>query len=112
MTLAVVLASAAQGDTVVDGAVITDFGGLAKNHAHAVVDEQAAADLGAGMDLDAGMVAAALADPSGQEKVLVFKQPVCDAMVYQDMKSRVQQYDFRQAAGGGVLVLDVACVLQ
>ena len=53
MALAGVLAGAAQGHAVVDRAVVTDLGGLAKHDAHAVVDKQLAADLRAGVDLDA-----------------------------------------------------------
>ena len=44
---------AAQGHAVVDRAVVTNLGGLAKHDAHAVVDKQLAADLRAGVDLDA-----------------------------------------------------------
>ena len=56
MALAGVLAGAAQGDPVIDGAVVADLGGLTENDAHAVVDEQLVADLGAGMNLNAGQV--------------------------------------------------------
>src|SRR5919108_1968778 len=45
---------AAESHPLVNRAAIADFGGLADDHAHAVVDEDAGADLGAGMDLDPG----------------------------------------------------------
>ena len=53
VALAGVLAGAAEGHAVVDGAVVSDLRRLAEDDAHAVVDEQAAADLRAGVDLDA-----------------------------------------------------------
>ena len=71
MALAGVLAGAAQSDTVVDGAVVPDLAGLAEHDAHAVINEQASADGGTGVDLDAGAAAAMLADPPGQKKPLV-----------------------------------------
>ena len=37
---------------MVDQAVIPHLGGLADDDAHAVVDDQAASDLGPGVDLD------------------------------------------------------------
>ena len=97
---------------MVDGAVVADHGGLAEHDAHAVVDEQALADLGTGVDLDAGLVAAVLADPAGKEKVPVFIQPVGNAVVDQDMEAGVQQDDLQHTACGGVFALDVPCILQ
>ena len=68
MALAHVLAGAAQGDAVVNQAVVPDLGGLADDKAHAVVDDQALADGGAGVDLDAGAAAAGLGDQAGQKQ--------------------------------------------
>jgi hypothetical protein len=53
--LAGVLACAAEGDALVEEAVVADFGGLADDDAHAVVDEEAAADARRG-GFDAGQV--------------------------------------------------------
>jgi hypothetical protein len=50
---ALVERGAAQRDALVDGAAVADLGRLADHHAHAVVDEHALTDLGAGVDLDA-----------------------------------------------------------
>ena len=71
VALAGILASAAQGNAVVDGAVITDFCRFAEHDAHTVVNEQPVADLGTGVDLDAGQVAGQLADEARQEETLV-----------------------------------------
>lgn len=70
MALAGVLAGAAEGHAVVDGAVVADLCRLTKDDAHAVVDEQALADLCAGVDLDAGLMPAPLADPAARKKCL------------------------------------------
>ena len=71
MAFAGILAGTAQGDSVVDGAVIADLGGLAKHDAHAVVDEQLVADLGPGVNLDAGQMARKLAGEPRQKKAFV-----------------------------------------
>jgi hypothetical protein len=64
------------------------------------------------VDLDAGLVAAVLADPAGKEKVPVLIQPVGNAVVDQDMEAGVQQDDLQHTACGGIFALDVPCVLQ
>ena len=112
MTFIFLLTGTAQRYPVVDGAVIPDLAGLTEHDAHAVVDEQTLADGGTRVDLDAGAVAAMLADPSCQKNVLVLVQPVRDAVVDQDVKAGVQQNDLQHAACGGVLALDVPCILQ
>ena len=112
MALAGVLAGAAQSDTVVDGAVVPDLTGLAEHDAHAVIDEQASADGGTGVDLDAGAAASVLADPAGKEKALVPVQPVRNAVIHQNVKARIQQNDLQHVACSGVLALDVPRVLQ
>ena len=53
-----------------------------------------------------------LADPSRQKKVLVLVQPVRNAVVHQNVESRVQQHYLQHAACGGVLALDVPRVLK
>ncbi len=54
VALAALFARAAQRDALVEQNVVADLGGLADHHAHAVVDEAAPSDHGAGMDLDSG----------------------------------------------------------
>ena len=97
---------------MVDGAVVPDLTGLTEHDAHAVIDEQASADGGTGVDLDAGAAASVLADPAGKEKVPVLIKPVGNAVVNQDMEAGIQQDDLQHTACGGVLALDVPCVLQ
>ena len=76
MTFAGVFAGAAQGHLVVNRAVVADLGGFAEHDAHAVVNEQAAPDFGAGVNFNAGKAAAPLADHAGQEKTLMTVQPM------------------------------------
>ena len=57
MTLAGLVAGAAERDALVEHAVVAHDGSLANNDAHGVVDKEALADLRGGMNLDAGDVA-------------------------------------------------------
>ena len=57
---------AAERHALVDGAVVADLGGLADDHAHAVVDEDAPADRRARMDLDPGEEAREVRDPAAE----------------------------------------------
>ena len=59
------------GDTVIQSHIITDLGCFPNHHAHAVVNEETAADDGAGVDLDAGKKAVDLRQRSGMEFELV-----------------------------------------
>ena len=110
MALAGVLAGTAQGDAVVDRAVVADLRRLTKDDAHAVVDKELAPDLGAGVDLDAGQVARQLADKTGQEETPVVVQKMCDLVRDQHMKAGVQDDDLRHIARGRVLIADIFCI--
>ena len=76
MALAGIEADAAQGDALIERHVVADLGGLADHHAHAVVDEEAAADHGTGVDLDAGHEAADLRDEAAGELPAAPPEPV------------------------------------
>ncbi len=69
------------------------------------------ADLRAGVNLDAGLMPTPLADPAGKEKTLMLEQPVGNAVIDQNVKARVKQYDLQHTARCGVLALDVPRVL-
>ena len=70
MPLPLVLSSAAQGNAVVKEHVVSDLCGLSDDDAHTVVDDEAAADPGAGMDLNAGDVSGDLGIEPGQKVCL------------------------------------------
>ena len=76
MALAHVLARAAQRHVLIERDVVADFGRLADDHAHAVIDEQSLADGRAGVDLDAGLFAGALRHNARQQLHVVLPQPV------------------------------------
>ena len=62
MAFAYIFARSAERYTLIDGTVVADLGGFADNNAHAVVDEQAAADFGTRMNLNTREKAAELGD--------------------------------------------------
>ena len=66
MALASLLAGAAQRHALVEHHVVADLGRLADDDAHAVVDEEALADLRAGVNLDAGDQTAEVGDQRGR----------------------------------------------
>ena len=66
---------AAQRDMLVDGDVVADLGALA-DHAEAVIEEEALADLRAGMDVDRGQEAREMVDQPGEEEQPPLPQPV------------------------------------
>lgn len=65
VTLAVIFAGTAEGNTLINGDIVADFGGLANHNAGAVVDEEPSADGSTGMDLNAGAALGNGGDPSG-----------------------------------------------
>ena len=99
MALALVLAGAAQGDAVVDQAVVPDLRRLADDDAHAVVDDEPAADSGTGVDLDAGPEPAPLAHQPGQEEQPVPVEAVGQPVVQRGMHARIEQKDLQPAPG-------------
>ena len=112
VALAGVLAGAAEGDAVVDGAVVADLGGLADDDAHAVVDEQTAADFSAGVYLDAGHMPRELRKGTREEKVLVLIEPVCLAVVKQSMEALIEEDDLERGARRRVAVADRTSVVE
>ena len=58
-------AGAAEGDALVEVAVVADLRRFADDDAHAVIDEETLADRGAGVDLNAGEIAGHVGDHSG-----------------------------------------------
>ena len=105
VALALVLAGAAQGDAVVDEAVVPHLGGLADDDAHTVVDDQALADGGAGMDLDARAVPGDLGVQPGQKAAVVPPEPVAHPVKDHRVDALVEEEDLQLAAGGGVPAL-------
>ena len=86
--------------------VVADLGGLADHHAHAVVDEEAAADRRAGMDLDAGEEAAELRDEAAAQLPVAPPEPVRQAMENQGMQPGIAEYDLQPRSCGRIALED------
>ena len=106
MTLAHVLARAAQSHALIQGAVVPDLGGLTDDHAHTVVDEQALTDGGAGVDLNTRLVPCPLADGAGGEVMLRQVELVGHAVGQDGVNARIQEQDLQITSGGGVALAD------
>ena len=106
MPLAFVLAGAAQSHALVQQAVVTDNGGLADHHAHAVVDEQTLSDLRTGMDLDAGLVSCTLGYDASNGIEFVLIEPVGTPIAAHCFQPGVCQQNFKAAACRRVFFLD------
>ena len=93
---------AAQGHALIKRAIVADFGGLADDDAHAVIDKQPPADVSAGMNFDPGKEPPEMRYEASGEQPAVPPQPMADAVKQQRVKPRVAQHDLEPRAGGGV----------
>jgi hypothetical protein len=82
---------AAQRDALVDGHIVTDVGRLA-DHGEAVVDEQVAADLRAGMNVDASQETGHVVDQAREEIHLRLEQPVRHPVPGHGPDARIEQH--------------------
>src|SRR6266571_1992749 len=91
---AAIKGGAAERYALVDGAAVTDLCGLADDDAHAVVDEDATADLRPGMDLDARQPAAELGDEPPQPAQTAAPEPVRHLVDVDGVQTRVAGQNF------------------
>ena len=103
---ALVQRGTAQRHALVDGAAVADLGGLAHHHAHGVVEEHALANLGAGVDLDAGEPAREVRDEAPQPLQAVVPAPVRGAVQPDRMQARITGDHLPRAARGRIAVED------
>src|SRR5579862_339955 len=99
VALAFFAAGAAERDSLVEQDIISDLGGLADYDSGAVIDEEASADGGAGMDLDSGEEAAGLGDHSRNERDAPAIEPMGEAMSQNGVEAGVTEKDFNDALG-------------
>jgi hypothetical protein len=92
----------AQRHGLVDAHVLADDGGFADHHTGAVVDEEAGADLCAGVDVDAGLPMGQLGHDAAQQRQLQPVEGVGDAVVDQRQHAGVAQHHLVHAARSGV----------
>lgn len=97
MPLLVACVCASERDTVIEHAVVADDCGLADDNAHAVIDEQATADLGTWMNLDSGEEPGDLREEPSEEPQLPAPQRMADAMPPDGVHPRVEKEDNRSA---------------
>ena len=105
MALAFLGTHATQGNSLVNGAVIAHHSGLADNHSASMVNQDAASQLGAGMNLDKSEKPGNLGNQPGNKKHPVFIEPVGKPVPYKGMDSLVQKKYLQGIAGSGVTFL-------
>lgn len=110
MAFALLFAGAAEGHPLVEHDPIADLGGLADHHAHAVVNEEAATNAGAGVDLDPGEEARDLRDQTGDERYATAMDGVGDAVQSNGVQAGVEQH-LGQVACGRVIAKDRAHIV-
>ncbi len=92
--LALVPRGPAQGHPVVQGAVVSQFRGLADHHSHSVVDKYAPSHFCAGMNLDAGEKARDVRYEPREPAQLHPPQPVRQSMDEKRVKTGIAGNDF------------------
>ena len=112
VTLAGVVTGTAERYTVVNRAVVANLSGFTDNNAHAVVNKQAFANLGARVNLNTGHMPRKLRKRTREEKVLVLIEPVCLAVVKQSMEALIEEDDLERGARRRVAVADRASVVE
>ena len=101
----------AQGDSLVKLDAVADLGCLADDDARAVIDEESAADRGAGVDVDARLAVCVFGHHSRNERHAQAVQHICQAINRHGTQARVAEDDLvetlrsRIAQEGGLDVL-------
>ena len=85
--------------------MVADLGGLADDDAGGVVDEEGAADAGAGMDVGAGLGVDPLAHDAGDDGHAELVELVGEAVRGDGQQSGIGQQDFREGQRGGIAVV-------
>lgn len=102
MALTAVLAGHAQGDALVQQAVVADDGGAADDHAHAVVDGEVTTDRRGGVDVRGKPPVRALGHKQRELVHAVLPQPVVRAVRPHDVRASGEEHDVRERLCRGV----------
>ncbi len=97
--------SAAQRHPLVEVAVLADLRRLADHHTHAVIDEEARADAGARVDLDAGEKAPEMREKPREQPEPGRVEPVRGAVNQQRVDARVGKQHLEDGTRGGIALL-------
>ena len=89
MTLALVPTGAAEGDPLIQGAVVADLGGFADHDAHAMINEKPPADSSARMNLDPGQPAGDSRQKARQPFQAQSPQRMVEPMEQERMNARI-----------------------
>jgi len=76
-----------------------------------VIDEEAVADLGAGVDFDEGEPARDLGEKAGEEAEVELPEPVIDAVKPERVQAGIAKQDLEVRARGGIALEDGADVV-
>jgi hypothetical protein len=90
---------ATQGDAMIKCHIVADLAGLADHHAHAVVDEEAPADLGARVDLDSREPAAQLGDSAPDQAPAARPEGMRNAIEQDRLEAGIEQRHLEAIAG-------------
>ncbi len=89
VSLALVPTGAAQGHALIQGDIVTNLSSLTNNHTQAVIDKEAAPDLGPRMDLNSGKPATDGGQKTGQPFQVVGPQPMRGPVQQQRMQTGI-----------------------
>ena len=112
MALADVLAGAAERHALIEQTVVADLGRLADHDPGAVVNDQTAADLRAGVYFNSGPYFRPLRDRARDKKAAMPVKPVRDAVIDRRVQAVVQQHDLDCRARGRVVSFVCPDILQ
>ena len=87
---------------MIHGDVVADDGGFADHYRGAVVDEEAVADLGAGVDFDEREDARDLREEAGEETEAEIPEPVIDAVEPEGVQARGRARGWRGCRRGRI----------
>ena len=110
MSLHVFETGATERHALIDGAVIADLGGFANHHAHAVIDDEPAANARAGVNFNAGEEACPMRDPAPQPLEAVRPAPVGRPVHRQGVQAGVTGEHLPGRSGGRITFEDAADV--
>ena len=110
MPLAVLLAGASESHALIESHIVADDRGLADHDAHAVIDEQAAPNLRAGMNFDSGQQTRNLREPAREQEKRMIPEPVIHAIEPDRMQAGVAEKYFQARLGRGIVLHHVGHV--
>jgi len=99
-------ARATECDTLIDGAVITNFGCFSDHYAKSVVDEHPSADLGAWMNLNAGEHPTQMRNEARKPVPVALPKAMGQAVNHDRMQARVAGEDLQPAARSWITLQD------